>query len=171
MQSPQHAQRIRSSAGCSTSGAAPQPQIPRSSRSQLQGDCLLSHRHCPGLELHWANAVYTRSRDPSNRKLIRRPTAVPCVRADVNEPIATEPLSITKFVAETCLPTRTGKYRVRAYRHSVGEATLKVVLHNASPQLELFWCLQIDGGRTVTEPTCIMTGKPEGKENVSETIA
>lgn len=29
-------------------------------------------------------------------------------------------------------------------------------------------CLQIDGGRTVTEPTCIMTGKPEGRENVSD---
>ena len=28
--------------------------------------------------------------------------------------------------------------------------------------------LQIDGGRTVTEPTCIMTGKPEGRENVRD---
>ena len=26
---------------------------------------------------------------------------------------------------------------------------------------------QVDGGRTFTEPTCIMTGKPEGQENVS----
>ena len=41
---------------------------------------------------------------------------------------------------------------------------------STSHQLELCWWLQIDGGRTVTEPTCIMTGKPEGKENVSDTL-
>ncbi|DBA94349.1 TPA: hypothetical protein ACH3X1_001955 [Trebouxia sp. C0004] len=28
--------------------------------------------------------------------------------------------------------------------------------------------MQIDGGRTFSEPTCIMTGKPEGLENVSD---
>ncbi|KAL3159185.1 hypothetical protein ABBQ32_011168 [Trebouxia sp. C0010 RCD-2024] len=142
MQSLQHAQRITSSAGCSTSGTAPLPHCPQSARSQVHGDCLYSHRHCAGPELHRADSVCITNRSAGRRKLPRKPTAIPCVRADVNDPIATEPLSITKFVAETCLPTRTGKYRVRAYRHS------------------------IDAGRTVTEPTCIMTGKPEGKENV-----
>ncbi|KAK9845539.1 hypothetical protein WJX84_003566, partial [Apatococcus fuscideae] len=48
----------------------------------------------------------------------------------------------TEFVAETLLPTKTGRYRLQGYRHSV------------------------DGGRTYTEPTCIMTGSPEGHEKV-----
>eukprot|EP00884_Botryococcus_braunii_P020399 jgi/Botrbrau1/7042/Bobra.0165s0065.1 len=48
----------------------------------------------------------------------------------------------TTFVAETLLPTRSGMYRVRGYRHSV------------------------DGGRTYSEPVAIITGEPEGHENV-----
>lgn len=46
----------------------------------------------------------------------------------------------TRFVAETRLPTRSGAYRVRAYRHTVGS--------------------------TVTEPMCIMTGHPEGGRDI-----
>ncbi|KAL0024065.1 hypothetical protein WJX79_002241 [Trebouxia sp. C0005] len=83
---------------------------------------------------------------PSRRRKSKRQSPLHAislsVTADGNIPLPTESLVITKFVAETCLPTRTGKYRVRAYTHS------------------------IDGGRTFSEPTCIMTGKPEGLENV-----
>ncbi|BDA48205.1 GTP cyclohydrolase-2 [Coccomyxa sp. Obi] len=51
--------------------------------------------------------------------------------------LASEPYDVTEFVAETLLPTRTGKYRLRGYRHT------------------------FDGGRTYTEPSVIMTGTPE----------
>ncbi|CAK0785930.1 hypothetical protein CVIRNUC_009143 [Coccomyxa viridis] len=53
-----------------------------------------------------------------------------------------QPFDCTEFVAETLLPTLTGKYRLRGYRHT------------------------FDGGRTYTEPSCIITGYPEGLENV-----
>ncbi|GIL68484.1 hypothetical protein Vafri_21753 [Volvox africanus] len=49
---------------------------------------------------------------------------------------------ITKFIAETLLPTRHGKFRLRGYKHS------------------------IDGGVTFTEPTAIIAGRVEGQENV-----
>ncbi|CAL5228412.1 g11542 [Coccomyxa viridis] len=52
------------------------------------------------------------------------------------------PFDCTEFVAETLLPTVSGKYRLRGYRHT------------------------FDGGRTYTEPSCIITGRPEGLENV-----
>lgn len=48
----------------------------------------------------------------------------------------------TKFIAETLLPTRHGKFRLRGYKHS------------------------IDGGLTFTEPTAMLVGNVEGKENV-----
>jgi len=49
---------------------------------------------------------------------------------------------VTRFIAETLLPTRHGKFRVRGYKHS------------------------IDGGVTFTEPTAIMCGPVENGENV-----
>ncbi|EFJ51564.1 hypothetical protein VOLCADRAFT_116428, partial [Volvox carteri f. nagariensis] len=49
---------------------------------------------------------------------------------------------ITTFIAETLLPTRHGKFRLRGYKHS------------------------IDGGVTFTEPTAIIAGRVEGQENV-----
>ncbi|PSC75354.1 GTP cyclohydrolase II [Micractinium conductrix] len=52
------------------------------------------------------------------------------------------PLVWTKFVAETLLPTKQGKFRLRGYRHTV------------------------DGGRTYTEPSVIISGSPEGGANV-----
>lgn len=170
MQSLQHAQRVVSSVGCSTSGTAPHPQLSCSARSQRHRDCLHIHRHCSYLELRGTLSVRRTAPHSSNRKLSRLPTAIPCVRADVNDPSSTEPLGITKFVAETCLPTKTGKYRVRGYRHSVSTATtgLRLCYRLCISARVSMACLQIDGGRTVTEPTCIMTGKPEGRENVSD---
>ena len=108
-----------------------------------------------------------------------------------------QPFDCTEFIAETLLPTLTGKYRLRGYRHTV----------MSLPSITfLFWCIpcrqessrtllpvacaglckefslsvlfrglkradatntmQFDGGRTYTEPSCIMTGYPEGLENV-----
>lgn len=49
---------------------------------------------------------------------------------------------ITKFIAETLLPTRHGKFRLRGYKHS------------------------IDAAATFTEPTAIIFGQVEGQENV-----
>ncbi|GFR48666.1 hypothetical protein Agub_g10621 [Astrephomene gubernaculifera] len=49
---------------------------------------------------------------------------------------------VTKFIAETLLPTRHGKFRLRGYKHST------------------------DGGVTFTEPTAIIAGQVEGRENV-----
>lgn len=49
----------------------------------------------------------------------------------------------TKFVAETLLPTKLGKFRLRGYRHTV------------------------DGGLTYTEPSVIISGSPEGRADVA----
>ena len=48
----------------------------------------------------------------------------------------------TEFVAETLLPTSMGKFRLRGYRHTV------------------------DGGKTFSEPSAIISGRVEGKKNV-----
>ncbi|KAG2432566.1 hypothetical protein HXX76_008911 [Chlamydomonas incerta] len=50
---------------------------------------------------------------------------------------------VTSFIAETLLPTRHGKFRLRGYKHST------------------------DGGATFTEPTAIVSGKVEGQEDVA----
>lgn len=50
---------------------------------------------------------------------------------------------ITRFIAETLLPTRHGLFRLRGYKHTV------------------------DSGVTFTEPTAIICGKVEGQENVA----
>ncbi|GAX80850.1 hypothetical protein CEUSTIGMA_g8285.t1 [Chlamydomonas eustigma] len=49
---------------------------------------------------------------------------------------------LTKFVAETLLPTRHGKFRLRGYKHSV------------------------DDGVTFSEPTAVINGTVEGQEEV-----
>lgn len=123
MRSLQHAQRVVSSAGCSTSGIAPQSHLSRSAQPQRHRDCVHVHRYCSCLELRGAHSVRRTTVDSSDHKSSRLSSAIPCVRADASDPITTEPLGITNFVAETCLPTRTGKYRVRAYRHSVSAAS------------------------------------------------
>ena len=38
-----------------------------------------------------------------------------------------------------------------------------------NPHLTCAWCAQFDGGRTYTEPCCIMTGRPENMAEVSPT--
>lgn len=48
----------------------------------------------------------------------------------------------TRFIAETLLPTRQGKFRLRGYRHT------------------------LDGGRTFTEPSAIISGSVTGAEDV-----
>ncbi|KAI8466855.1 MAG: GTP cyclohydrolase II-domain-containing protein [Monoraphidium minutum] len=54
-----------------------------------------------------------------------------------------EALVRTVYIAETLLPTRHGNFRLRGYKHS------------------------IDGGRTFVEPTAIICGEVEGKEDVA----
>ncbi len=89
---------------------------------------------------------------------------------------------VTRFIAETLLPTRHGNFRLRGYKHSVSRVP---VLHGPgrminfvadSTCLPLYGLtgygscvatLQIDGGVTFTEPTAIVSGKVEGQENVS----
>ncbi|KAG1673261.1 hypothetical protein FOA52_002541 [Chlamydomonas sp. UWO 241] len=65
----------------------------------------------------------------------------PCMDGTISVEID-EANVVTKFVAETLLPTRHGNFRLRGYKHSV------------------------DGGTTFTEPTAIVAGKVEGLENV-----
>lgn len=86
---------------------------------------------------------------------------------------------VTKFIAETLLPTRHGKFRVRGYKHSVRATNPRCswclvmmeqtrLHHHTTPILQpLCAWSQIDGGKTFTEPTAIMCGRIEGGENVS----
>lgn len=96
----------------------------------------------------------------------------------------------TKFIAETLLPTGSGKFRLRGYRHTVHlvrpipSSSILATLHasiSASQTARIpraaarvFYCLctdtgllQSDGSVTMTEPSAILTGEPEGKEDVS----
>ena len=178
MQSVQQAQRVMSSAGCSTSGSSAQYQAPQTGQLLLRSDSLSSYHHTCGLQNHIRRKTWTfqSHKMPSRRQKSNSQSplhAVPLsVTADGNSPLSTESLVITKFVAETCLPTRTGKYRVRAYTHSVScsivSNTCRLLLRCSQCMEHItIWSVQIDGGRTFSEPTCIMTGKPEGLENVS----
>ncbi|GBF98791.1 GTP cyclohydrolase II [Raphidocelis subcapitata] len=54
-----------------------------------------------------------------------------------------EELVRTVYIAETMLPTKHGNFRLRGYKHT------------------------IDGGRTFVEPTAIVCGQVEGKEDVA----
>lgn len=65
-------------------------------------------------------------------KIIPRCAIKPANEADV----------ITEFIAETLLPTKHGKFRLRGYRHTT------------------------DGGKSYTEPTAIVSGKVEGQSDV-----
>lgn len=84
----------------------------------------------------------------------------------------------TRFIAETLLPTRNGRFRLRGYKHSVrkdvpstarapcGSGTSMILLPyscyiHARPSTT-----QLDGGITFTEPTAIIYGEVEGKADV-----
>jgi len=182
MQSVQQAQRVLSSAGCSTSGSSAQYHASQTGQLLLRSDSLSTCHHSCGLQNHIQRKTCTfqHHKMPSRRRKSKRQSplqAIPLsVTADGNIPLSTESLVITKFVAETCLPTRTGKYRVRAYTHSVScsvvSNTCRLLLRCSQRMQHItIWSLQIDGGRTFSEPTCIMTGRPEGLENVSDATA
>lgn len=119
MHSLQDAQRILSGASCSTSNTASQSQC--KPRSQARTASLPVLKRYSGMQSHAENFLLSARPILCGNNSSRRSASTLCVRADVSEP-AIAPLSSTKYVAETCLPTRTGKYRVRAYRHSVGIA-------------------------------------------------
>ncbi len=46
-------------------------------------------------------------------------TPLPNRQSESVSTLASQPYDVTEFVAETLLPTRTGKYRLRGYRHTV----------------------------------------------------
>jgi hypothetical protein len=101
----------------------------------------------------------------------------PCIEEGLVVVPLQEKKIITRFVAETLLPTRHGNFRVRAYKHSVGpqggsrcsQPVKDLSQHHASsashPCTQV--CLQIDGGLTFTEPTAIIAGEVEGCADVS----
>ena len=179
MQSLQHAQRLLSSSGCSTSGSSAQPHASSCSSLQQRTDIVTVRSHSCRLHVqgHRSSSTFRHVKLSLRRRKskYRSPSHAIPVTADVNTPLQTESLIITKYVAETCLPTRTGKYRVRAYRHSVDITSLlasrqawRTSVWHIDPTQKVM--LQVDGGRSFSEPTCIMTGKPEGKENVSHAM-
>lgn len=122
MQSLQHAQRVLSNRGCSTSSTSPQACASMTTRFTYSTfpslvtiasaqDCVLNVcRQRPGRR---------RNSRSSARRQARLTAALSELEPDVDLPLVGNTLVSTTFVAETCLPTRTGKYRVRAYRHSV----------------------------------------------------
>jgi hypothetical protein len=73
----------------------------------------------------------------------------------------------TVFIAETLLPTRSGKFRLRGYKHSVGLlCTHQIDGQRARSDIAPQCGHQVDGGTTFTEPTAILCGIVEGQENV-----
>lgn len=118
----QSTQRILSSRDCSTSGSQPQPLVSRNSRLAF-GLCAV-HSGLTSCRDHADLAVqHIYSRRRASRARRGRQSAACATLSQVNGnvdlPLVGKSLVSTTYVAETCLPTRTGKYRVRAYRHSV----------------------------------------------------
>ena len=171
----QHTSRILSGAGCSTSGNLAPSHASPSPRLLLRTDPSTTSSQCCCLQGHTSTCWFQHAKSsPQRRKAKRRSPihATPlAITADSSNSIPTESIITTVYVAETCLPTKSGKYRVRAYRHSVSKKGSARLLNEQAQAVQIqqnnVW-LQIDAGRTFTEPTCIMTGKPEGKGNVSQ---
>ena len=119
MQTLQQVQRILSSRGCSTSGNPPHANSANSSRLAC---CAYPSTSCSIPAENHVDQV--RRQRPGRRRwslASRHPVLIAqsSIETDVDLPLVGDTLVSTRFVAETCLPTRTGKYRVRAYRHSV----------------------------------------------------
>jgi len=90
----------------------------------------------------------------------------------------------TEFVAETLLPTQQGKFRLRGYRHTVGNFSWHVTTLARCPHFfgrsmwnEMYaWAcvlrfcgydVQVDGGLTFTEPSAVISGEVERRKEVS----
>lgn len=85
----------------------------------------------------------SRCRDRAGRRALLTQRSRPVVRSiDVDAAVIDPDSVLTQFVAETLLPTKHGLFRLRGYRHS------------------------LDKGVTFTEPTAIVSGAVEGRENV-----
>lgn len=105
-----------------------------------------------GVARRWVAAAATGSNGSSSRvNGVRQQAASVDVleqqqqgqQQEQQQPAAQQPRVWTKFVAETLLPTKLGKFRLRGYRHTV------------------------DGGLTYTEPSVIISGSPEGCADVA----
>jgi hypothetical protein len=89
-----------------------------------------------------------------------------------------ESLVETRFIAETLLPTKHGKFRLRGYKHSVSGAgpwrqrAVRGSPCRPAPRLTAAPAPpQVDGGVTFTEPSAILTGQVDGREDVSASAA
>jgi hypothetical protein len=113
---------------------------------------------------------------------------VPLSEAQIQQGTSTHVSSIdesqvvTRFIAETLLPTRHGKFRLRGYKHSVSMRAFASPskcfsrVYSRSQNHPLCWhfitlwadaAVQVDGGVTFTEPSAILTGQVNGLEDVS----
>lgn len=125
MQSLQQAQRVLSSRGCSTSGTPPHVHAyiaSSSSYTACSALLIVSKAGEPSHSIRRQRPGRRRTARATPGRRIRLPAALSEVEADVDLPLVGDTLVSTTFVAETILPTRTGKYRVRAYRHSVSNS-------------------------------------------------
>lgn len=122
MQSLQNAQRVLSSRDCSTSGTSPPLCVSMATRfscSSFTGSVLTPTAPGNVQRLCHQRPGRRRSARCHAKKQAVLTVALSNLESNVDLPLVGETLVSTIFVAETCLPTRTGKYRVRAYKHSV----------------------------------------------------
>lgn len=127
-------QRVLSGQSCSTSAPAqpvPVRRAARCSSTGQEGPNADLRQHRSPLRTHWVGTG-CHLRSPQQQQLASRGNGSgPAVmqglgstlpRGKVTEGDASlggEPYDVTEFVAETLLPTRNGKFRLRGYRHTV----------------------------------------------------
>lgn len=166
----QSSQQLRSTSGCSCSTSSRcSTAAPRIAYFIVRADSEPRPTKS-GIADGWLGSSCFLQRRPSYPKTALTAREVASLDTPVTSVQNGKPFRIyetTEFVAETLLPTIQGNFRVRAYRHTVSAAMHTAVIYTKECQADTYTTLQVDGGRTYTEPCCIMTGQPEGCENVS----
>ena len=130
-------QRVLSGQSCSTSAPAqqaPARQAARCSSTGQEGQYSDQRQHRSPLRTHWiGTGCQLRSPHPlqQQQQASRGNGSGPAVMQGLGSTLprgkiieadaspAGEPYDVTQFVAETLLPTRSGKFRLRGYRHTV----------------------------------------------------
>jgi hypothetical protein len=129
-------QRVLSGQSCSTSAPAqplPGRRAARCSSTGPEGSNADLRQHRLPLRTQWiGTGCQLRSPHPQQQQLASRGNGNgPAVMqglgstlprgnpAEADAALGGEPYDVTEFVAETLLPTRSGKFRLRGYRHTV----------------------------------------------------
>ena len=141
-------QRILSSQNASTSApsqsaAGKSQRTARCSASQPEGGKQDQRQRRPLVRTEWIGTGCHLSRPPPQSASSKGNGSGPAVMQGLGSTLPRgqpvdpggrpgEPYDVTEFVAETLLPTRSGKFRLRGYRHTVSRPTSPAMLRDTT---------------------------------------